>query len=545
MVKNILSILSSRQATILSGATILMLAVAASKFLGLIRDRLLAHAFSPDQLAVFLAAFRLPDLLFQVLIFGAVSAAFIPVFTEHLNHKGEKEAFDFASDILNVVLVGFIIVVLGVAVIALPLTNLIVPGFSESQKELTAYLTRIILIGQVLLVVGAFFAGVLQSYQRFIVPALAAVVYNLGIILGIIFLVPQFGIYGPAIGVVIGALLHILIQIPVIKTVGYRYRFSLNFISDGMKEMLRLMSFRTVGVAVEQINETVGIILASLVSSSSVTFLTFAQHLQVVPIGLFGSTIAQAAFPILSQERAKGETVAFKTTLLTTFHQILFLVLPATAILIVLRIPAVRLVFGAAQFNWEATVITGKTVALLALGLSAQSVTMLLVRGFYALKDTKTPVVVSAITVTLNIILSVVMIVLMQLPVWSLGIAYAASAIISAVLLLYFLDKKLGGFTFEELMLPAAKMIFAATVSAVALYLPIKALDQLVFDTTRTFNLLLLTGIASAFGLAVYIFMVWFMRVRELNTFGALLKRLVRLQSQVKTTEMVQEPEAV
>lgn len=541
MVKNLLSLLSARQNSILSGALVLMVTVAATKFLGLIRDRLLVHTFDPDTTAVFFAAFRLPDLMFQVLIFGAVSVAFIPIFTDYLHHKGEKEAFEFAADILNVVLVLFLMVSIGAALFSSPLTDLIVPGFSPEQKLLTSNLTRVILVGQVLLVVGAFFAGVGQSFQRFIIPALASLFYNLGIITGIVLLSPLWGIYGPAVGVIIGASLHIIVQLWLVTTLGFKYQLSLNLRSEGIKEVLGMMSIRTIGVAVEQINETVGMVLASLISTSSITFLTFAQHLQTVPIGLFGATLAQAALPVLSRERASGEEDSFKITLLTTMHQIMFLSLPATAILIVLRIPAVRLVFGASQFNWEATVLTGKTVAFLAAGLAAQSIVLLLVRGFYALKDTRTPVIVSIITVLVNIVLSYAFVQIYHLEVWSLGLAYAVSSNLAVILLLSFLYRKVDGFKREELLGPTLKMLFAAIVAALALYLPIKALDQLVFDTTKTINLIALTGIASIFGLAVYLSLVWLMKVKELETFGQLLKKVYGLQFKVKSEEIVKE----
>lgn len=540
MVKNFLSILSVRQNSILSGAAVLMVTVAASKVLGLVRDRLLANTFTPDQTAVFFAAFRLPDLMFQLLIFGAVSVAFIPVFTDILQ-KGEREAFDFAADILNVVLITFAVVSIAVFFLVQPLTNLIVPGFTPDQKLATASLTRIILLGQILLVVGSFFTGISQSFQRFIIPALASVFYNAGIILGILFLSPVWGISGPAYGVVLGAAMHGLAQIPLVTSLGFRYRFSFNPFSSGIKEVWGMMSIRTVGVAVEQINETVGIILASLISSASVTFLTFAQHLHTVPIGLFGATLAQAALPVLARAKAKGETEAFKATLLTTMHQILFLALPAVAILIVLRIPAVRLVFGASQFNWEATVLTGRTVAFLSIGLAAQSIVLLLVRSFYALKDTKTPVAISISTVLLNIVLSVVFVRLLHLEVWSLGLSYSIATITSVPLLIAALNGKLGGFNLKDLCLPALKMVVAAAVAAVALYIPIKFLDQLVFDTTKTVNLLLLTGIASFFGLSVYLLLVWLMKVSELETFGNFIKKIYRAKFKVESEEIIQE----
>src|SRR3989344_634096 len=497
MVKSLLNLLALRQSSILSGATILMVAVFASRFLGLIRDRLLVQNFDTSQAAIFFAAFRLPDLLFQILIFGSLSVAFIPVFTEILQKKGEAEAFKFASSILNLSLLVFGLVVILAIMFVSPLNSLFVPGFAGEQKALTDEITRIILVAQLILVTGTFFYGIAATYQRFIIPALAPIFYNVGIIGGILFLTPVFGIPGLGLGVVVGALLHVLVQIPLIKSLGFQYKFSFDFFNSGVKEVFKLMSIRNIGLVAEQINETVGIALASILSYSSVTLLTFGQHLFAVPIGLFGATIAQAALPVLSKEYAKKEIESFKITLLTTMHQILFLTLPAAAILIVLRIPVVRLVFGADLFSWDDTVLTGRTVAYFAIGLAAQSVVLLLVRGFYAMKDTKTPVLVSLSSIGLNIILSLVFILVLKLGVWSLGLAYSVSIIFGTMTLVYFLSRKIQGFNNSDLIVPAVKMLVAASAAAFALYIPMKALDQLIFDTTRTVNLIMLTGIAA------------------------------------------------
>lgn len=542
MVKSILTLLNSRQNNILTGASILMVAVFASKFLGLIRDRLLVHNFNSADAAIFFAAFKLPDLMFQLLIFGALSVAFIPVFTDLMHDRDEKEAFGFASNILNLSLLVFGVVSILGAIFVSPLNSLIVPGFSGNQKSMTDSMTQIILISQIILILGSFFIAISQSYQRFIIPALAPLFYNIGVIFGITVLSPYMGLMGTAWGAVIGAFLHVLIQLPLIKSLGFKYKLSLNVFDRGVKEIFKLMSVRNIGLAVEQLNDAVGIALASLVSYSSITLLTFAQHLQTVPIGLFGATIAQAALPVLSREQSRKEPEAFKITLLTTFHQILFLTLPATAMLIVLRIPIVRLVFGASQFNWSDTVLTGRTVAFMALGVAAQSVILLLVRGFYALKDTKTPVVVSIISVTLNVILSFVFVKVLHLDVWSLGVSYALASNLSLFLLIYFLGEKLGGFDSERLTIPALKMWLAAMVSAAALYIPMKALDQLIFDTTRTLNLIILTVIASIFGLGIYLLLVWFMKVEEVYTFGKLVKKIAGSKVNLKSDEIIQEP---
>ncbi len=542
MVKNIFSLLYSRQTSILSGAAIIATTLMLSKSLGLIRDRLLAHVFLPDKIDIFWAAFRLPDLIFQIIILGALSVAFIPVFTEYFENKGKDEAYEMARSVLNVFLLIFIVATILIYILAQPIiSGLIAPGFSHDKQMQVVALTRVILLGEVILVLGSFFIGILQSFQRFIIPSLAPVFYNLGIIIGIVFLSKPFGIMGAGIGVILGAILHCLIQLPLIWSVGFRFKFPVKFIHPGVKEIIRLMSVRVIGLGAEQINETVGVALASLASIGSVTYLTFAQHLQVVPIGLFGATLAQAALPVLSSEKARGKIEEFKITILTTFHQILFLTLPATAILIVIRIPVVRLVFGASQFNWKATVLTGATLAFLAIGLSAQAISLLLVRGFYALKDTKTPVIVSLIVVVLNIVLSIFFISLLKLDVWSIGLANSTATVLSGILLFLTLHFKVGKFNLKAVLMPLFKMLMATIIMGVCLYIPIKLLDQVIFDTTKTVNLLALTAVSSIFALSIYIIVVWFLKVSELDTYMELIKRLGKVRTNIKSKEILPE----
>lgn len=511
-----------------------------AKILGLVRDRLLAHVFPPDTIDIFWAAFRLPDLLFSIVIFGALSVAFIPTFTDRFENKGKEDAFALARAILNIFLTIFILVGILIYIFAPSIiSTFIAPGFSQEKQAQVVSLTRIIVFGQAILVLGSFFIGILQSFQRFIIPALAPVFYNLGIILGIVMFSKGWGITGAAYGVIIGALMHALVQLPLVWSLGFRFKVLPKFFHPGVKEIISLVSMRTLGLAAEQINETVGLALASLASIGSVTYLTFAQHLQVVPIGLFGATLAQAALPVLSSERARGRIEEFKITLLTTMHQILFLALPATAILIVIRIPVVRLIFGASQFNWEATVLTGATLAFLSIGLASQAVSLLLVRGFYALKDTRTPVIVSLIVVATNIILSVYFITVLKFDVWSIGLANSVSAVLSGILLFWTLHFKIGKFNLNHVLVPLGKMLMATIIMGVALYVPIKLLDQVIFDTTRTINLLILTGISSIFALSAYVILVWFLRVRELQTYADLIRRVAKFQTKLKSKEII------
>ncbi len=514
-----------------------MATVFASRILGLLRDRMLAARFSPDDLGVYFAAFRLPNLVFELLVMGAISVAFIPVFTRYLTEEKQEQAWRLASSVINIGILAFGILAIPIFVFSTQICQLIAPGFNEIQLSQMVAFTRIMLLAQVFpLIVGNFVTGVLQSFKHFLIPALAPVVYNLGIILGIFFLTPFFGLYGPVLGVVLGAVLFMIIQIPLVRSLGYRHFWSLNFSDPGVREVGKLLLPRTFGLAASQIDTTVDLILSTLLGARMVTIFNFAQHLQQLPIGLFGATIAQAALPTLAEVKAKKDLPDFKNTFLASFHQILFLVLPVSVILIVLRIPVVRLVFGASRFDWEATVLTGKTLAFFSISLFAQSTIYLLARGFYALYDSKTPVIIGVISVLINTVLSILFIRWWTLPVWGLAISTSVASIANALLLLIFLDRKVEKFDRVRLILPGIKIFAATLITGIFLYIPMKLLDQLVFDTTRTINLILLTGIASTIGLTVYLFLAWFLDIEEIIIFFNLAKKITRVPVQLVET---------
>lgn len=531
-------ILSYKHSSVLSAALVIMVSVFLSRLLGLIRDRMLAGRFSPEELGVYFAAFRLPNLVFELLVMGALSTAFIPVFTFYLTKKDEKEAMKVASSVINLGFLLFFLFSLPIVIFTKEISMFLAPGFNEQQLALMVSFTRIMVLAQVFpLIFGNFLTGILQSYKSFLIPSLAPVIYNVGIILGIIFLTPSYGLYGPVFGVVLGAFLFMLIQLPITFSFGYRHFPIIDLFHPGVREVGRLMVPRTLGLAVSQIDTTVDLILSTLLGARAVTIFNFAQHLQQVPVGLFGATIAQAALPTLTREKAKENLEEFKKILLSSFHQILFLVLPASIILIVLRIPSVRLVFGASRFDWEATVLTGKTLAFFAISVFAQAEVQLLARGFYALYDSRTPVLIGVFSVFLNTILSILFIQYFHFPVFALGLSTSIASIVNFLLLLFYLDKKVLGFDKLRLFLPALKMFLAAGITGVFLYLPMKLLDKLVFDTTRTLNLLLLTGIATSIGLSVYLFLAWFLDIEEVKTFVDLVKRVGKLKQLVFETQ--------
>jgi len=507
LLRKTFNILNRQQTNILSAASVIMTAVFLSRILGLFRDRLLAGRFTPEELGIYYAAFRLPNMIFELLVMGALASAFIPVFTAFLDTKGKENAFRLASAVINIGMVLFVIAAVPIYIFARNISALMAPGFSDSQIEVMVSFTRIMIIAQVFpLIIGNFLTGILQSFRNFLVPSLAPVIYNLGIIIGILFLTPTAGLYAPVIGVVIGAFLFTLIQIPPVLSYGYKHSADFSYKNPGVRSVGRLMLPRTLGLAVSQIDTTIDLALSSLLGASSVTVFNFAQHLQQLPIGLFGVSIAQASLPTLSSLYAKKDTEKFKTIFLSSFHQIMFLIVPLSAILIVLRIPVVRLVFGASTlFDWQSTVLTGHTLAFFSLSLFAQSLAHLLARSFYALQDSKTPVIIGAVSVITNTILSLLFVLVFQLDVWVLALSASIASILNMLLLLLMLYKKIGNITPGEIILPSVKIFLASFVAAVALYIPIKLLDQLVFDTTKTINLIALTGISSFAGFSFYL----------------------------------------
>jgi putative peptidoglycan lipid II flippase len=527
--KRVWGLLSRQQKTVGSAAMIMMSMVATSRVLGLVRDRLLSARFAPEDLGVYFAAFRLPNLLFELLVLGAVTTAFIPVFTKYVSEQKEKEGFLMSSILINVGCIALAVLSIPVLVFTKQISRLLAPGFTPVQIDQMASFTQFMVLFQVLpLLVGNFFTGILQSYNLFLVPAAAPVVYNVGIIIGILFFTKSAGLYAPVYGVGIGAFLFMLIQIPPLIMVGYRHRFSFRVKHPGVREVLKLMGPRTIGMAVSQVDSTVDLVMASILGARMVTIFNFAQQLQQLPVGLFGATIAQAALPSLSYASAKKESNDFMHIILHSVNQVLFFILPISVLFIVLRVPIVRLVFGASRFDWQATTLTGATLATFSISLFAQAIVQIFARGFYALYDTKTPVIIAIISIGLNSLLSVIAIQFLHWPVWSLGLSTSIASMVNATLLFIILSRRIGGYSITKSIIPPLKMVIAALATGVMLYLPLKLFDQLVFDTTRVVGLILLTGTASTIGFATYVFLSWVFGVGEVHSFVALLGKVRR-----------------
>lgn len=533
--KNGTHIFKKKQEDILSAAFIIAFSVALSRVLGLVRYRLLAANFGHNikLLDSFIAASILPDAIFEVLIFGAIALAFIPVFSQYVSKDKQKKAWELASSMITLGVLLFVILTVLVLIFADYIAPITAPGLvarDPSTRFLIGNLLRIMIFAQLFFVVSIFFTGILQSFQRFLIPAIASVLYNFGIILGIIFLSPTIGIFAPAVGMIIGAILHLLIQLPLTLSMGFRYRPRIDFKNKDVRETFVLMWPRSISLGLIRLADIINVAIASVAAVGSIVAFNFAQVLQLVPTSLFAASLAQAALPSLSIEFNTKRSEQFKKVFAETFHQIVFLVLPFAAILAILRIPVVRLIFGARDFPWEITVLTGRLLIAFSIGIIGQSVSLLLTRSFYAIKDSMTPVKVEIFTISLNIISSLVLILIFKFPLITLAVNYSITNLLNATLLFYFLDRKVS-FNKKELLLPAAKMLIITSIMAICLYIPMKFLDQLVFDTTRVVGLLLLTFIAVTAGLLVYIGLSLVFRIKEVSVFFNLAKRVISFPS--------------
>lgn len=552
MVKNIIEngrkLLYSKQVNILSAATIIMVMVAASRVLGLIRYRTFVHFFPPEQLDTFLAAFQLPDMIFEILILGAMSSAFIPVFSKYLAKGEDKEAWDVAGMTLNVMFLFFSIFSVVIFIFANPIYSIIAKGFTPDQIAQTVSFTRILLIAQMFFIASYHLTAVLESNQRFLISSIAPLFYNIGIIICTYFLAPTLGLFAPVVGVVVGSAMHFLIQLPLAWSLGFRPIFSLDFRSPGVRSIVRLALPRIIELSTLQIKRFTDLFIASLVVGG-VTYFKFADSLAALPVGLFGLSIAKASLPQLSRLASMKNIEGFKVTFASSFREIIFLVLPISVFLTVLRVPIVRLAFGADQFDWQDTIQTGYVLSAFTVGAFSYALSLLISRAFYALQDTNTPVKISILNILLNSSLGILFILVFKMPIWGLSLSYSVAGIMQFIILFILFGKKIGGLSGLGIGRTFTKVFTAASFSGLSMFILLKILDRsvwdkklsflgkiglglpttfdkFVLDTRYTFNLILVTAFVALVGAIIYLGISYLLKVEELNIIFKAFKKL-------------------
>lgn len=510
----------TRAALILGAASFL------SRIIGLLRDRMFAHLFGADTiLDAYFAAFRIPDLVYNLLIVGALSAGFIPVFIR-TRERDPEHAWRVTNALMTILGAALITICTILMIFTPQLMHIIVPGFSGETFDLTVRLTRIMFISPILLGLSSIASGVLQSLKCFLIYSLTPIFYNIGIIIGALVFVPMLGPIGLAYGVVLGALCHLLIQIPALWQHGFRPILIWDTNMKEVREIGRLMIPRTLGLAATQVNLVIITMIASTFAVGSLTVFNFANNLQYFPIGIIGYSFAIAAFPTLSSLFATQALYEMKTHIITTVRQILFLILPITIVCLLLRAQIVRVVYGTGAFDWTDTILTGDMLGFFALSLFAQAIIPLLVRAFFARHDTWTPFIIAVVSSLFNIIFSLTIPNLFpeSHQILGLAVAFSLAQLIQLSILWITLRTQMGTLEEHTLLPFMAKLTVALIPTAIIIQLLKAPIAELV-DMTRFWGIFVQGTISGSAGLLMYLFIMHILRVEEVTTLRHAMKR--------------------
>lgn len=437
----------------------------ASRLLGVVRNIVIAaHFGTGDEYSAYLAAIAVPDTVFQVLVGGAVGSAFIPVFQRYLARGDENEAWRLTSSVINfgVLVAGGTAVILGA--FARPLMDLLLVGNQDPEfRDLAASLTRILLISPAIFAASTFCASVLNSYHRFAVAALAPLMYNLAIIGGAVLLSGSLGIRGLAIGAVVGAGLHLLVQVPALAKIHMRWRPIVDLRQSGVREVARLFTPRVLGLGAVQLNKVLSTVLfASFLVRGSMAYLDYAWLMIMTPLAL-AMAVGTAVFPTLSQSGTLNRQGQLQQVFLVSLRMVLFVTIPASVGLMVLGQPVIRLFFERREFTAVSTEATAYALAFFAIGLAGHATVEIVDRVFYALHDTRTPVLVAVAAIVLNVLCSLV---LMRTPLNYGGLALANSiaALAEAGILVHLVARRLPGLPAGDLGVTALRILAGSLV---------------------------------------------------------------------------------
>jgi putative peptidoglycan lipid II flippase len=468
--------LANRQITRAAG--VVMLGMAFSSVIGLVTTMLVSRAFGTSaELDSFYAANRLTEILFNLMAGGALASAFVPTFTDFLTQEDVQGAWKLASSIANLVLLSLIVVSILVAILAPWLVkHILAPGFEDTtQIELTINLLRIMLLSSIIFGISGLLMGILNAHQHFALPAIAPAFYRLGWILGIWFLVPKMGIYGLGWGVVLGAALHLLIQIPGLLSRSWAYFPILDLKNPAVREVGRLMAPRLAGVAVVQINFLVNTIIASGQPEGSLAAINFALALMIMPQAVIAQATAIAALPTFSRQVSRGDLGEMRQSLAATLRGVLFLSLPASLGLVLLREPIVSLLLERGAFDINSTEKVAWALLWYGAGLVGHSLLEIVVRAFYAMKDTRTPVIVGAVAMSLNVIFSLTFSSLFEQIGWAphggLALANSLATAMECLTLLYLIRRRLNGLGFYQMRRGIWATLAASLVMSLVLIL--------------------------------------------------------------------------
>ena len=513
------------QLSIAQASLVMIGTLIASRILGWLRSSVIGAQFAgdPRELDAFWAAFRIPDTIFNLLVAGALAAAFIPVFSSYLAKEREQEAWRVASSVMNAMLLALIGLSAVMWVAAPFLVPLMVPEYDARQLELTTELTRVMLLSPIFMGLSSLFTGVLNSYRQFLSGATAPLVYNAVIILFALFAAPFLGIHALAYGVIVGAAMMWLVQVPELTFRRTRYTLSLDLTHPGVREIATLAGPRTLAIAVVQIVLFVDLNLASRMAAGSYTALYYAFQLTMLPLGVFSIAISAAVFPALSRYASLGQPARMRDVLEQAVRWIIFLTLPTIIVMIVLRRPIVHLLFQYGEFGEQMRELTALAFLFYSLGLVGHALVQILARAYYATKDAKTPLVLTVVSVVVNVALSIAL--APRLGINGLALANSIATLAEAALLLIVLAPR-ARLRVVGLGVSTMRHLAASLTMGVAMFVFIRVTNlplDLALDPPKLL-LLLQTAVAVAFGGVVYVVASTLFRVTELAEIRAFVR---------------------
>ena len=525
------AVLTGSSRTVTNAAILVALGFLGSRLLGALRAVVIANEYGASaDLDAFFVAQRLPELVFQLLAGATLASAFIPVYARYLHRRGDAEAWRLASIVLNVVLLATIGLALAMFVAAEWIVPAMAPGLGEDtgmQSQLRAdaiFLTRVMLVAPILFCVSGMITGILNARQHFLLPAFAPMLYNLAIILGALLLSDRYGVEALAIGVIVGAGAHLAIQIPALIAAGARIVPSIKIWDPGAREVLRLMGPRMIGLAAAQINFVVLTFFGSFLGDSSISALNFAWLILLFPVGLFGMSLAVAIFPTMAARAAEeGGMHEVRLMVRRALRFTLYLAVPASVGLILLREPLVRALLEHGAFDAEATALVSDALLYYGIALAAHASIEILSRGYYAMADTRTPVTFAVSAMLINIVLSALLV--EPLGIRGLALALSTATIVEALGLFFVLHRRMeGGLWDRQTATTVYRIVIGTLLMTEALVLVLLALDSRGDFGPESFFALL---VGTAVGAAVYQGAMLAMRVEEAQALTARVWSLV------------------
>jgi putative peptidoglycan lipid II flippase len=502
-----------------------------SRVLGWFRLVVIADAVpAPAELDAFFAAFRIPDLLFQLVAAGALSSALIPVIANLLESDLESRAWRVVSTVANLMLGALLVLAVLVLVFADRLVPIYTSGFDPPTMARTIELTRIMVLSPIFLALGALATSVLNARGRFAASAIAPIVYNLAIIGAALLLAPSFGVVGIAVGVVLGSLGHLLVQIRPLQTIGFRYTPRIDAADPAARRALALMAPRAVGMGASQITFVVVTALATTVGVGGVTAFTIAFTLLQIPIGVIGVPLGIVLFPSLSREAASGDRIEFVALLSRSLRLLAVVMIPVGVVAAVLRLETVAILFG--ELDPATIQLSADTFLAFLPGLPAHALIAVLARAFYARQDTLTPVAVAVGAVVLNTTLAVALVGPLGLPGVALAIAIAAW--LEAIVLTVLLRRREGPIGLASIVDVGARVLVASAIAgAIAIFVhlligPILAPDPATLGRPGIPGLAAVIVIVTAAFASAFWVMAFALRIDDARTIVAIMVDAMR-----------------